>query len=160
MRNFLRYGPVLAAGVFFAACAGAQTYGGVSVDTSDCQIVTGQTDVNGTLQPFVARACLQPNGTWLFLSEAGSWVAPDDGYSYYASPWVWGAPVLLGSTVVFVDRFHRFHRFDRFHHFDHFGHFNHFDHFRGAGHMPTSVHSPGMHSWGGGRGWGGGMGRR
>ncbi|WP_146166299.1 hypothetical protein [Trinickia symbiotica] len=161
MGNILRCGPVWAAGLLCAACAGAQTYDGSNVDnsyidTSRCQIVSGQTQIEGTMQPFVGRACLQSNGIWVFVSEYGSWVAPADGYTYYPSPWWYAeSPYFFGSTVVFVDRFHRFHHFHHFDHdFDHgFGrHFHEWNHMPAASSRPSGIHSwgGGMHAWGGG----------
>ncbi|MEA3119684.1 MAG: hypothetical protein QOI13_2954 [Paraburkholderia sp.] len=148
MRNLSLHGAVLAAGLVCAACAAAQTYDRSTIDTSTCRIVSGQSEIDGALQPFVGQACLQPNGVWVFVSGNGSYVAPVATYGYYGGPWyygepwVWGPPVFIGTSVVFVDHFHHRH---------------HFDHFHGRDRIPSAGHPSGMHPWGMGHGWAGGM---
>jgi hypothetical protein len=126
------------------------------VDTSRCETVSGRTEIEGTLQPFVGRACLQPNGVRVFVGENGSSVAPaygytspPHGYTYYPYPWFWRPPFLIGSSVVFADHFPRCHHF---HNFDH-----HFDHFHDRARIPFAGHPLGMHSWSGGHGRAGRM---
>lgn len=112
MRNALRLGPALLAGLVCAAPVAAQTYGGQPIDTSTCRDVSGQTEIDGIMQPYAGRACQQPDGTWVFVNGYGpSWTMPD--HTYYYEPWYFGPPVLFGGTVVFLDRFHHHH-----HHFD------------------------------------------
>ncbi|KGV91162.1 hypothetical protein X897_3314 [Burkholderia pseudomallei ABCPW 30] len=109
---------LIGSGAFVYACA--QTYDGTTapIDTSDCRAITGQADIDGTMQQVVGRACLQSDGTWRLVQNPDGSVPwyPLAAYPY-PDPWYWGAPFFVGAgtTFVFVDRFHHFHRFHRFH---------------------------------------------
>ncbi|WP_154678051.1 hypothetical protein [Paraburkholderia nodosa] len=120
MCNVLRLGPALLAGLVCSAPVAAQTYEGQPIDSSTCRDVTGQTEIDGIIQPYTGRACRQPDGNWVFVNGYGpSWVMPDYAYNY--EPWYFGPPVFLSGGFVFFDDFHRHHHHHHFDH-DHFGH--------------------------------------
>lgn len=142
MHTILRRAPAGAVGVVLAAsaaCAAAQTSPGPYVDMSTCRDVTTQVEIDGAVQPVNGRACLQSDGSWVLVGTYSDWAGYPYAYDYY--PWYWGAPVFVGGSFVFIDRFHHFH------HFHHDGGFR-----SGGGMRPTGM----SHGWHGG--WGGGMG--
>ncbi|WP_206998733.1 hypothetical protein [Trinickia mobilis] len=165
MRNTFGLGTALIAGALCAVPAAAQD----AADTSSppvgtCRQVTGQAEIDGTMQQISGLACLQPNGTWQIVQNLdGSWVIPESDYasyygpSYWGGPWYWGPPVVfgVGGSFVFVDHFHHFHHFDRDHMHVAF-HGNHMG-MRGGWGGPHAWGSP--HGWGG-MGGGGGFHRR
>ncbi|KGX69462.1 hypothetical protein Y026_1045 [Burkholderia pseudomallei TSV28] len=68
---------LIGSGAFVCACA--QTYDGTTapIDTSDCRAITGQADIDGTMQQVVGRACLQSDGTWRLVQN------PDGSVPWY-----------------------------------------------------------------------------
>jgi len=92
------------AGLGFFAPAGGQDMSG------PCQDVSGQYEVNGTLQLVSGLACLQPDGTWQIVSTNGAGVdmyAVPYYYDYPVDPWYW-APFGYGA-VIFIDHHHHVH---------------------------------------------------
>lgn len=83
--------------------------------TGTCQEVVGDVAIGGVMQQVSGLACLQPDGTWQLVDGAGGGVvyaAP--AYYYDYDPWYWTPlAVGFGASVVFVDRFHRFHHMNR-----------------------------------------------
>jgi surface antigen len=157
MRNISGLGAVLVAGLLCAAPAAAQIDTTTSPPVGTCRQVTGQAEIDGTIQPISGLACLQPDGTWQIVQNLdGSWVVPAEDYTAYYGPgyaygpWYWGAIVVGGgATFVFVDHFHHFH---------HFSHVNVVFHgnttaVRGTWGGPHPTGHPGM--WSGGMGGGG-----
>jgi surface antigen len=95
-------------------------------DHPDCRDYTAQAMVDGKAQPIRGRACRQPDGSWRIVE--GTAEQPSQFVAVYPPPpymegpyyddWFWGPPIGLGfGSLVFVDRFHRFHDFGRFHRF-------------------------------------------
>ncbi len=82
---------LIGSGAFVCACA--QTYDGTTapIDTSDCRAITGQADIDGTMQQVVGRACLQSDGTWRLVQNPDGSVPwyPLAAYPY-PDPWYWG----------------------------------------------------------------------
>src|SRR5258706_15725273 len=125
MCNRLLFGTLLAClGVTAPVTVLAQMYDDSSVPYYgiQCRAVSGQAEIDGTVQPIIARACLQPDGTWQIVRNGPGdtvLVYPVDAYPY-RDLWYWGPPVFIGvgTGFFFVDHFHHFHRF---HHFDHAG---------------------------------------
>ena len=83
----------------------------------ECRAVHGQVEIDGTMQPIIARACLQPDGTWQIVRDGPGdtvLVYPVDAYPY-PDLWYWGPPIYVGvgAGFFFVDHFHRFHHIER-----------------------------------------------
>ena len=142
------------------ACAGpvaAQTAAdSVANAAPPCQTVTGQAEIDGTMQQITGMACLQPDGTWQIVQGADNIVAlyPAPVYPYY-DPFYWGGflTVGFGGPFIFIDRFHHRHPVGYFH-------FSRVSY--GAGGHPGGWHGGGFwHSAGGMHGgFGGGGGHR
>jgi surface antigen len=154
MDKLLRFGTLLVC-LGFAAPALAQTYDEQPVpsDSTNCRAVVGQTDIDGTMQQIVGRACLQSDGTWQIVQSPDGSVLwyPVAAYPY-PDPWWWGPPIFIGAGVsfIFVDHFHHFHHFDHFHQMGHV-------HFApiGAGFHRGPFPGGGMRGFAGTRGFGG-----
>ena len=148
MDKLLRFGTLLVC-LGLAAPALAQTYDEQPVpsDSTNCRAVVGQTDIDGTMQQIVGRACLQSDGTWQIVQSPDGSVLwyPVAAYPY-PDPWWWGPPIFIGAGVsfIFVDHFHHFHHFDHFHQMGH-------DHvtFVGAGFHRGPFPGGGMRGFGG-----------
>ncbi len=145
MRTFIGLGAAL------VACAGCAVPAAPPVaaqeplnDQVNCQNVVGQAEIDGTTQQISGLACRQPDGTWQIQQADNAVVYPIPAYPYYA-PWYWGPPVAvgIGTSFVFVDRFHHFHHMNHVHWGQPGGRFH------GSG---------GMHGWSGGAHTWGGMG--
>ncbi|MEM5368806.1 hypothetical protein V4C53_22590 [Paraburkholderia azotifigens] len=145
MRTFTGLGAALCVCAGCAALASSPVAAQEPPDNqATCRNVVGQAEIDGTLQQISGLACLQPDGTWQI--EQGSDAAvgyPIPAYPYY-DPWYWGPPVAVavGTSFVFVDRFHHVH------------HLNHVHWGRTGGMMGHG--SGGMHMWNGRGGMGGG----
>ncbi|HWT35036.1 MAG TPA: hypothetical protein VN289_02080 [Paraburkholderia sp.] len=145
MRTFTGLGATL------CVCAGCAALASPPVaaqeppdDQATCRNVVGQAEIDGTMQQISGLACRQPDGTWQIEQGSDAVVYTIPAYPYY-DPWYWGPPVavVVGTSFVFVDRFHHVH------------HLNHV-HWGRAGGM-TGRGAGGMHTW---NGMGGGGHRR
>lgn len=133
---------------------------GATDGSAVCRNVTGTADIDGTAQQIAGYACRQPDGSWQIVQGQDDSVVYYPGAPYYADyydPWYdWWPPVLVGGSVVFVDRFHHFHPMNHVY----YGRPG----FRRAGGFRGGLHGGfhgglrgGFHA-GGGAAWGGGMG--
>lgn len=138
MNRLTRFATLLAC-LGSSATALAQTYDDLPapVDGIRCRAVIGQAEIDGTAQQIIGRACQQSDGTWQIVQNPDGSVLwyPLDTYPY-PDPWYWGPTVFVGvgTSFIFVDRFHHFHRFHDFRRFHGFDHFHHFDRFRPMDH--------------------------
>lgn len=92
----------------------------------NCREFSVQVIIGGQPQQLVGQACQRPDGSWQMTQTFGvaPRVYPPPIYAYpypgdWPAPWIFGPP-FVGSSFVFIDRFHRFHhdgfRHDGFHH--------------------------------------------
>ena len=101
--------------------------------------LSAQAMIDGSPQPIVGRACLQPDGTWIIVEGPPDkpdqyttvYVPPPYAYYAYVDPWLWTAPIGLSvGAFIFVDRDHHVHDGHRF---AHFGHMHRFEGRHGSG---------------------------
>jgi len=148
MDKLLRFGTLLVC-LGLSGPALAQTYDNLPVpaDSANCRAIAWQTEIDGTMQQIVGRACLQPDGTWQIVQSPDGSVLMYPVAAYpYPDPWYWGPPLFIGvgASFIFVDRFHHFHHFDHFHQMDH----NHFGVRFGEGFHHGPFPGGGMHGFG------------
>ncbi|MGH8781324.1 hypothetical protein [Paraburkholderia sp.] len=124
MKKLIRIG-ILLAGLGMLTPAFAQTDdGSQTVDADNCRAVSGQAEIDGTMQQIVGRACQQSDGTWQIVQtdDGNALWYPADAYPY-PDPWWYGPPLFIGAGIgfIFVDRFHHFHHFNHYNHFHQYG---------------------------------------
>ena len=122
----LRFAAVVMA-LSLSSMAWAQDYDDSLAAVGECRAILEQADVDGVSQPVAVRVCLQPDGTWQIVrddDDSSVIVYPAAAYPY-PDLWYAGPPIFvgIGTTFVFVDRFHHFHHFHRMGH-PHFGGFH------------------------------------
>lgn len=114
-RSFVKFAAACSLGLGCVAPVAAQSSPDPINDTSTCQTITGEAQIDGTLQQITGRACRQPDGTWQIDSDDGLAVYPIGAYPYaypyYYDALYWGPPVVFGfgGAFVFVDHFHHFY---------------------------------------------------
>ncbi|MDR3382352.1 hypothetical protein [Cupriavidus basilensis] len=105
----------LLAGLGLSAPAAAQAVAADAWngDSSPCQQMAGQVEIDGYVQQVVGLACLQPDGSWQMVDSSGGAVAYGQP-AYYYDPWYWTpVGVGFGASFIFVDRFHHAHSMHR-----------------------------------------------